>query len=266
MRSFHLKTVGLALLVFCTSLVAGELRERFEKTCKLNQHGRFSLDNSNGAVYLTAWDRNEVKIEAEKIARSGRESEAQRLLEATEIIIHEGKDDIEINTRTPKTGGGDSFWGWIFGEGGSNIIVNYWITVPREIYMKVVSVNGKIEAREISGKAELETTNGGVEVEDAQGSISAETTNGRILVSLREVAPNEAMHFETTNGSVVAEFPRDFSARISARTTNGAIRCDFPVKMESRSGRNSLEGKIGDAGGTVTLRTTNGSISIRQRS
>ncbi len=265
MRTFQLKNAGLAVLLLCTSLVAGELRERFEKTYKLNQHGRFSLDNSNGAVHITSWNRNEVKIEAEKVARANRESDAQRLLEATEIIIREDRDDIEVNTRTPKTGG-DSFWGWVFGEGGNNVTVNYWITVPREVYMKIVSVNGKISAREISGKAELETTNGAIEVEDAEGSVSAETTNGRIAVSLREVAQSEAMRFETTNGSVVAEFPREFSARISARTTNGSVRCDFPLTMESKSGRNSLEGKIGTDGGSVTLRTTNGSISIRQRS
>ncbi len=265
MRSFRLKIASLALLVLCTAALAGELRERFEKTYPLQQQGRFSLENTNGTVQVTAWERNEVKITAEKIARAGRESEAQRLLDATEIIVRDEKDNIEVYTRTPKTGG-DSFWGWIFGEGGNSVTVNYTLTVPREIYMKIVSVNGKIGAREISGKAELETTNGGIEVEDAEGSISAETTNGRILVSLREVARNESMHFETTNGGVVAEFPHDFSAKISARTTNGSIRCDFPLTMESRTGRNSLEGRIGDSSGTVTLRTTNGSIAIRQRS
>jgi DUF4097 and DUF4098 domain-containing protein YvlB len=253
------------LLVLGAAALAGELREHFEKTYPLAPQGRFSLENTNGAVLVTAWERNEVKISAEKIARASREREAQRLLEETEIIVREEKDNIEVYTRTPKTGG-DSFLGWLFGEGGNSVAVNYTLTVPHDIYMKIVSVNGKIEAREISGKAELETTNGGIEVEDAEGSISAETTNGRIAVSLREVARNESMHFETTNGSVVAEFPRDFSARISARTTNGSIRCDFPLTRESRTGRNSLEGRIGDSGGNVTLRTTNGSISIRQRS
>ncbi|MEK7727732.1 MAG: DUF4097 family beta strand repeat-containing protein [candidate division KSB1 bacterium] len=265
MPSFRLKSAGLALLLFCTSVFAGELREIFEKTYPLQAQGRFSLENANGVVQIAAWDRNEVKIVAEKIARAGRESEAQRLLEATEIVVREAKNDIEVYTRAPKTGG-DSFWGWMFGEGSNHVTVNYTITVPREIYLKIISVNGKIDAREISGKAELQTTNGGIEVEDAEGSISAETTNGRIMVSLREVARGESMHFETTNGSVTAEFPRDFNAKISARTTNGSVRCDFPLTMENRSSRHSLEGRIGDSGGNVTLRTTKGSIAIRQRS
>lgn len=264
MTSNRVKTTSLALLLFCVSAFAGELRERFEKTYPLAQQGRFSLENSNGTVEVTAWEHNEVKIVAEKIVRASREREAQRLLEATEIVVREAKDEIEVYTRTPKTGD-DSFWDWIFGEGGRGVTVNYTITVPREIYLKIASVNGKVSAREISGKAELETTNGAIEVEDAEGSVSAETTNGRILVSLREVARGEAMRFETTNGSVTAEFPRDFSAKLSARTTNGSVRCDFPLTMESRAGRNSLEGRIGESGGTITLRTTNGSISIRRR-
>lgn len=265
MTSLRFKTASLALILLCTSVMAGELRERFEKTLPLQRNGRFSLENTNGTVQLSAWDRAEVSIVAEKVVRASRERDAQRLLEATEIIIREASNNVDVYTRTPKTGG-DSFWGWMFGEGSNQVTVNYTISVPREIYMKIVSVNGKVAAREISGKAELSTTNGGIEVEDAEGSISAETTNGRIVVSLREVAREESMRFETTNGSVTAEFPSNFSAKISARTTNGSIRCDFPLTTESRSDRHSLEGRIGDSGGVVTLRTTNGSISIRERS
>jgi len=265
MRPSSLKNLVLLLLLLAVSAFAGELRARFEKTCPLSKGGRFVLQNENGSITIVVWERNEVRIEAEKIARAGREAEAQKMLEATEIIVREGSNSVEIDTRTPHNrGGGDSFWSWMFGDEGGNITVNYVITVPRDIQLKVKSVNGKIEAREISGRAELQTTNGGVEVDEAVGSVSAETTNGRIHVSLAKVADNESMYFETTNGSVVASFPQDFSATISARTTNGSINCDFPITMAGRMGRNELEGKIGDSGGRVTLRTTNGSISIRQ--
>lgn len=261
---FVLGVNALCTQTFDTQVFAGELKERFEKTCPLSRNGRFSLQNENGRVTIMAWDRNEVKIEAEKIARAGRESDAQKMLDATEIIVRQGDNSVEVDTRTPRTGSGDSFWSWMFGGEGGHVSVNYIITVPREIHLKVKSVNGKIDAHEISGHAELATTNGGVEVEEAAGSVSAETTNGRIQVSLAKVADNESMYFETTNGSVVAAFPQDFSATISARTTNGSINCDFPVTVAGRMGRNELEGKIGDNGGRVTLRTTNGSISIRQ--
>jgi hypothetical protein len=75
--------------------------------------------------------------------------------------VRTGHDYVEIDTRTPKSSG-DSFWGWLFGEGG-NIVVNYRIMVPEDIYMKVSTVNGKVEARAISGRAELASTNGAVE-------------------------------------------------------------------------------------------------------
>ncbi len=264
MRLSPLKYFALMLMLIAASAMAGELREKFEKTCPLSKNGRFSLQNENGSVTIVAWDKNEVRIEAEKIARASRESDAQKMLEATEIIVRQEASSVEVDTRTPRGKGGDSFWSWMFGEDGCNVTVNYVITVPREIQLKVKSVNGKIEARDISGRAELQTTNGGVQVEEAVGSVSAETTNGRIQVSLAKVADNESMYFETTNGSVTAAFPQDFSATISARTTNGSINCDFPVTVAGRMGRNELEGKIGDNGGRVTLRTTNGSISIRQ--
>lgn len=264
MRLSHLRFFLMILFVFGARAFAGELKEKFEKTCPLQKNGRFSLQNENGSVTIVAWDRNEVKIEAEKIARAGRESEAEKMLGATEIIVRQDGNSVEVDTRTPRCRAGEDFWSWIFGGDGGNVTVNYVITVPRDIHLQVKSVNGKIEAREISGRAQLATTNGGIEVEEAVGSVSAETTNGRIRVSLAKVADNEAMYFETTNGSVTAAFPQDFSATISARTTNGSINCDFPVTTAGRMGRNELEGKIGDNGGRVTLRTTNGSISIRQ--
>ena len=200
---FVLGTGVLGKKALVTEASAGELKERFEKTCPLQRNGRFTLQNENGSVTIVAWERNEVKIEAEKIARAGRESDAQKMLEATEIIVRQTENSVEVDTRTPRSMGGDSFWSWVFGGEGGNITVNYIITVPREINLKVKSVNGKIEAREISGRAELATTNGGVEVDEAVGSVSAETTNGRIQVSLAKVADNESMYFETTNGSVV---------------------------------------------------------------
>jgi len=258
----HVLTVVVFLLT--SAAFAGEIRERFEKTCPLARNGYFSLENTNGAVRLSVWDREEVRIEAEKVASAGREEDAKKLLAATEIIVRQGQNRVEVITRTPQCSDG-GFWDWVFGNGSGRVAVTYWITVPRDIDLQVETVNGDIKAQEISGRADLETTNGGVDVTDAAGSVSVETTNGRIAISLKQVNRGESMQFETTNGSIVSEFPQDFSATLSASTTNGRINCDFPLTMQSAYERTSLEGRIGEGGGKLTLETTNGSISIRRR-
>ncbi|MCG3120809.1 MAG: hypothetical protein ALAOOOJD_03698 [bacterium] len=258
----------LLLFVAVQQSFAGEIRERFEKTYPLKSGGEFRLKNTNGAVQITSWDRNEVKIEAEKVVRGRSRDEAERIMKEIEINIRDSEGLVDVDTRLPKRHDG-GFWDWIFNGGGASIEVIYWITVPAQVNLSAASVNGEVRAQNISGRADLETTNGRVEVINAAGSVNAETTNGAIEVALTQVTPGETMRFSTTNGRIVAEFPPDFSAEVSASTTNGHVDCDFPMTIQGRIRRTSLEGRIGStnsaAVGRVTFRTTNGSIAIRKR-
>jgi DUF4097 and DUF4098 domain-containing protein YvlB len=267
MRQRLFTVVIFLLLLSSQALFGGEIRERFEKICPLKSGGEFRLKNTNGSVHITAWDRNEVKIEAEKVVRARDRDEAQRIMKEIEINIRENEGYVDVDTRLPKRRDGD-FWDWLFDGGGNNIEVIYWITVPEEIQLTAQSVNGEVRAQDISGRADLETTNGRVVVMNAAGSVNAETTNGAIEVALVKVASGESMRFETTNGRIEAEFPSDFSADISASTTNGHIDCDFPLTVQGRLRRTHLEGRIGETGaanaGRISLRTTNGSIEIRK--
>jgi DUF4097 and DUF4098 domain-containing protein YvlB len=261
--------VLLILLSGLQQLLAGEIRERFEKIYPLKSGGEFRLKNTNGAVLITSWDRSEVKIEAEKVVRARSRDEAERIMKEIEINIRDSADLVDVDTRLPRRSDG-GFFDWLFSGGsGTSIEVKYWITVPAEVNLSAESVNGEVRAQDISGRTQLETTNGRVEVINASGSVNAETTNGAIEVALTKVTPGETMRFETTNGRIEADFPPDFAADISASTTNGHVDCDFPMTVQGRIRRTSLEGRIGSgsssAMGRVTLRTTNGSIAIRRR-
>jgi hypothetical protein len=46
----------------------GEFTEELHQTYTLTQKGRVELDNINGAVHISTWDRNEVKLDAVKYA------------------------------------------------------------------------------------------------------------------------------------------------------------------------------------------------------
>jgi hypothetical protein len=45
-----------------------ELTEEFHQTYPLSATGRVALSNINGSVKISAWDRNEVKVDAVKRA------------------------------------------------------------------------------------------------------------------------------------------------------------------------------------------------------
>src|SRR5271165_5866616 len=67
--------------------------EEFHKTVALNANGRVSLENINGNVEITGWDRNEVQIDAVKSAR-----DQERLNEAR-IEVETGGDSVKIHTQ-----------------------------------------------------------------------------------------------------------------------------------------------------------------------
>lgn len=70
--------------------------------------------------------------------------------------------------------------------------------------------------------------------------------------------------FRTTNGSITLILPAGLDAEIDALVTNGTIESDYPVSVHGRIRRRSLREVIGRGGHTIELRTTNGSIALRE--
>jgi hypothetical protein len=83
------RKLKIALQVACTLFIGvalshaldnGRLTEEFHQTYPFAANGRVSLSNINGPVHITAWDRNEVKLDAIKRANnqgaSGRSKES----------------------------------------------------------------------------------------------------------------------------------------------------------------------------------------------
>ncbi len=64
----------------------GRLTEEFHHTYPLPADGRVELDNLNGDVHITAWDENQVKVDAVKYANT------QERLNEMKIEIGSGSD------------------------------------------------------------------------------------------------------------------------------------------------------------------------------
>jgi len=260
MRMKYLGSLFCVAFFFCV-VQAGTYEEKVEKTFSMRKGGELVLENKNGRVIITSWDRDEIKVEAVKTVKAGSRRHAEEILQEVRIDFTYDSDDafLGVNTRIPKYRSG--FWENLFGDGVS-VSVSYHVTVPNQLDLDIESVNGKIDVSDVAGKLRFKTTNGTIKVRDAGGKVDAVTTNGGIDVELREVERNEDMVFSTTNGGITVYFPKDFDAEIEARTTNGSIRTDFPIRVVGDINRRRLQGKINEGGGRIKLNTTNGSIRI----
>lgn len=269
-------------------LLADTLEERVEKTVPLRSGGYFSLSNRNGNVEISSWDREELRIEALKKVKSSSRRRAREAMEDLKIDIDvRGDDEVIVETDYPRQyRGREGLWGILEailgGRKKPQITVQYTVTLPERVDLKVGTTNGRIEIDEIVGDTRASSTNGSIAISQVRGFIDVSTTNGRIHMtdvgggldasttnggikvrysSLAEITGD--ISIRTTNGSIQLMLPEDVDADVSARTTNGHIDTDFPITVRGRYGRKHLSGRINDGGPLIELKTTNGSIKIK---
>jgi hypothetical protein len=267
------------LLLVGAAAQAVTLKDRFDQTVPLKPGSELRLSNVNGGVDVEAWERNEVRIEAEKQVRAGSPDQARKLLSQIKIDVTPGPAGLRVDTRIPKRGDG-GFLADLFNGGGVSVGVSYKLHVPRHVALDVTTsngalgvagilgdtrlktTNGRITLREVSGNLVLESTNGAISVARSAGSLRAETDNGGIDAELMRVSGGD-LSLHTSNGAVSIRLPRDARFAVDAETSNGGIRSDFPVEG-GKPGRRSLQGTINGGGPKLSIRTSNGGVHIRR--
>jgi DUF4097 and DUF4098 domain-containing protein YvlB len=248
--------IGLSLGTLCAFLLlalsahaspAEENREEFHQTYTLSANGRLDLSNVNGDVHITAWDNNEVKVDAVKHS-----NDADRVRD-TRIVVNANPDSISIETKYERSG-------W-FGN-NSPATVDYTIQVPRGAHVdKVNLVNGSIVINGVTGGVRASSVNGSVTADKIGGNIELKTVNSDVRAIVLNPASSIELH--SVNGPVSVTIPSDAKADINASTVNGGIDNDFGlyVKKGPYVGR-KLMGRLGSGGTRVELKTVNGGISI----
>ena len=100
-----------------------KLSEEFHQTYPLAAGGRVSLENINGSVHISTWDRNEVKVDAVKWAYT-----RERLSEA-QIKVSANANSIYIKTEYPDAD--QTFTNDRYGRRENPATVEYTLTIPR---------------------------------------------------------------------------------------------------------------------------------------
>ena len=233
-----------------------ELTEEFHQSYPLTLTGRVSIANINGNVHISAWDRNEVKIDAVKRAYS-----RERLSEAT-IDVTNTADSVSIKTKYPERNPTfDSR-----NRENNPASVEYTLTVPRGARIDSVAlVNGSLDIEGVHGEVRASLVNGGVKANDLSGEVNLSTVNGAIEVNAAGLAESKGVNLNAVNGSIVLNVPSGANAHVRASTVHGQISNDFGLTVEEGQyvGRN-LSGQIGSGGPRIRLNNVNGSISIKR--
>ena len=132
----------------------------------------------------------------------------------------------------------------------------------RGTMLELDSGSGRISARGVEvTDLRLDTGSGrvsllGVKTRD----LSLDSGSGAVEIDL--AADVDRMNVDAGSGSITLGVPPSFGADVVIETGSGGIDVDVPISL-TRSGRRSLEGKIGDGRGRVGIETGSGGITIR---
>jgi len=225
--------------------------EEFHQTYPLAAGGRVELENINGAVHITAWDRNEVKVDAVKYAGT-----KERLDEA-HIEARASNDTVSIETKYPDHN-------HTFNHGWNDpASVEYTLSVPRTARLDEIKlINGPLDIHGVAGEVRASCINGRMIAEGLQGRVKLDSVNGRMEARFERVA-DSPVELSSVNAAMEVTLPSDVKADVEASTVSGSIDDDFGLHVRRhRYVGQDLRAEIGGGGTHIRLSNINGRIAI----
>jgi len=233
----------------------GKLAEEFHKVYPLSAQGRIEIENLNGPVHISSWDRDEVKVDAVKSAWT------QERLDEARIEIRSDENSLTIRTEYPDH---DHTFNHDDRRNNNPASVEYTLTVPRQARLDEIKlVNGRLDVQDVAGEVRASCVNGRIQARNLQGPVELDTVNGELDASLSQLT-SSPLKLSSVNGALRVTLPSDAKAEIQASTVSGHITDDFglAVKRHQFVGQ-SLHGELGGGGAEVRLSNVNGTIEIR---
>lgn len=254
MSLLNFRLPALALATLCAAAAAtATVTEKFAQTYPLAADGTVHLDGINGTIDITAWDRNEVSLEAEKRAPNVDD------LKGIHIDIDSTPTRLAIKSRHDKKFGFLGFGAGIRGE------VRYKLMVPAGARLdKIDVVNASITVQGVKGYVNLDTVNGSIQASGLGNAGRFDTVNGSIKVAYDSFKFDGQVVLDTVNGACRITVPKDAGFELKADSVNGRIHCDLPITL-TRSGSRHLRGTVGGGGPRLTLDSVNGSLTVSSR-
>jgi len=241
-------TISLGALMALTTAASAEVKAEFHRTFTLPASGRVSLENINGGVTITGWDRNEVQIDAVKKANS------QQKLDEAKIEVEASNDAVRIRTKYP--------------EGHTNnnpATVTYEVHVPRNARLDGIDlVNGSLTVSQFGGNLKANLVNGSSNIHDLAGRTDLSSVNGSVNAFYRSLNNVTEIRLKSVNGAVKLGLPASPNADVSVSTVNGGITTEFPLQVQGKFMGRHIDGKLGNGGTKIEISNVNGAIHIGQ--
>jgi DUF4097 and DUF4098 domain-containing protein YvlB len=273
---------------FAVLLLAGSLplqAQGREQTTRAAVDAQVTIQNDNGTVTVTGWDRNEVSVRA----RSG-DSRDIRLSGDEQRIRVRTDDSPDLEVRVPRRARVE-----VRTQSGSISVTDVDGSVDLESTSGEFRVNGNPQVIDIEGisgsiaiygrpeRAFLATVSGEIRVPRAVGNISAETASGSINIvgdGVRNLelstasgeitfsgtaAHDAVLHLDSASGEVELRMSPDFAATYDISTVSGQIENEFgprPNRPRYGAGYDLRFSSGAGAGARISASSVSGVVRI----
>lgn len=240
----------------CEELGTDEPIETRDDTFQVSGTVTLDVESFNGRITVTGSETSSVRVQATLTRADRADYSAEQFGNSVQVSASQNRST---------TGRGPT--------------ANMTITAPASAILVLRTSNGSMEVRNfdaggtlrtsngritvdgMSGDLEAITSNGAIEVTGHSGSVELETSNGPVRFDGELVAGSQN-GMKTSNGSVTVALQGEPSLRLDTSTSNGAVSTAFQVVV-TRSGEGYLEGTIGPGDAELSVRSSNGSITVR---
>src|SRR3954447_16004732 len=223
----------------------GTPRGEFRQVYALSPNGRVSIHNLYGDVQITAWDRDQVMVQAIK------KSNDPRRLEDAKIVVDSSGDLLSIRTQ------------YAGSDADRPASVDYRIMVPRSANLENVKlINGGLSITGVSGPVKASSVNGSIHAEKLEGQADLSTVNGRLEAGVERVSRANPINLSSVNGPIQLSIPCDAAALVDARNLSGGIQSEFGRPFRGSDGHR-LKALVNHGGAQIHLHNVNGGISIK---
>ena len=162
------------LLIFISHTWAGKLdaekRETINKSYKVSSETTIALANSFGKMHVETWDKNEVTVKIEIIARANNDDMAQKILNGIQIDIDDANPSKVLSFRTDidsKSNGRNT-----------SFEINYQVSVPKKNSIDIKNSFGDMYVGDLLGTVSIDEQYGGLKTGRLDGNIDMKLAFG----------------------------------------------------------------------------------------
>ncbi|GAA4351048.1 DUF4097 family beta strand repeat-containing protein [Kangiella taiwanensis] len=241
-------SLGIASL----AVMANESKD-YSKTYEFSSSGSINLDNINGNISVSGWDKDEILLEYTVTADDADD------IDNIKVEVKHSNDDFDVEVDINSGG----FMNW----GGNSGQVSFSLKVPQGASLdSIESVNGNIRIEGVTGEIKTETVNGKIMIKNASQDVKFGTVNGNVEVHLDQLSSSSRVKGDTVNGDIEVYLPENDGFELRTETVNGDLSNDFGIEVdEGEYVGADMDGQYKGGGASLKFDTVNGDIDVRKK-